>query len=101
MTETWRWAPIREIKKAAEELKGIIRASYPDARFNLERAPDDRHIWLLWTLVDVDDLDEVRTLTMEREAELLAEDHILLHVVPTQNREVIYGYQPQKVIRAG
>jgi hypothetical protein len=38
---------------------------------------------------------------MEREAELLAEDHILLHVVPAQNREVIYGYQPQKVIRAG
>jgi hypothetical protein len=101
MTETWKWAPIREIKKAAEEPKAIIRARYPEAKFILDRAPDDQHIWLLRTYVDVDDPDEVRELTRDREADLLAEDHIALYVSPRRGRDQISGYPPQKVSKAG
>ena len=50
MTERWKWAPVKQVKGAAEELKAIIRTRYPDAQFNLTRAFDDRHAWHLWTL---------------------------------------------------
>jgi hypothetical protein len=101
MTETWKWAPVSKIKQAAEDLKKIIRARYPDAKFILARAPDDRHIWLLWTFVDVADPDEVRELTRDREADLLAEDHIALYVSPRRSRDQTFGYPPQSMTRAG
>jgi hypothetical protein len=101
MTETWKWAPVREIKQAAEELKAIIRARYPEAELILARAPDDRHIWLLSTFVDVDDPDEVRELTRDREAELLAEDQIALYVSPRRSSEQIFGDPPQRMTRVG
>ena len=85
MTERWKWPKVKQIRAAAEELKATIRAKYPAAQFNLTRAPDDQHIWMLWTLVDVDDPDEVRELTRDRQHEMLVEDHILLHVAPTKN----------------
>jgi hypothetical protein len=78
--------------EAAEEPKATILAGYPDAQFTLSRAPDDRHIWLLWTFVDVDDPDDARDLTKEREVELLVEDHVAAYVSPTSRPEIIYGY---------
>ena len=101
MTERWTWPTVKQVKAAAEELKATIRAKYPDAQFNLTRAPDDQHIWLLWTLVDVDDPDEVRDITRERQADMLEEDHILLRVMPTADERLIYGYRPRSVRKTG
>jgi len=101
MAETWKWAPVREIKQAAEGLKAIVRARYPEAEFILARAPDDRHIWLLWTFVDAEDPHEIRELTRDREAALLAEDHIALYVSPRKRSEQVVGYPRQRMSRAG
>ena len=87
MTDRWKWAPVKKIKEAAEGLKATIRARYPDARFDLSRAADDRHIWHLWTVVDVDDPDEVKALTRDREFDLLVKDHIPLYVIPIRRPE--------------
>ena len=53
MTEQWKWAPVKRIKEAAEELKATIRTRYPAAQFRLARAADDRDVWNLWTFVDL------------------------------------------------
>ena len=66
MTEQWQWAPVKRIKEAAEELKALIRTRYPDAQVSLARAADDRHIWHLRTLVDIDDPEEVNDLIRDR-----------------------------------
>ena len=101
MAEQWKWPTVKTVKKAAAELKAMIRTKYPDARFHFTRAPDDRHIWFLWTLVDVDDPDEVRELTNDRLDEMLDEDHILIHVRPTQDRRDIYGYETRALRNTG
>jgi len=87
MTEQWKWASVKKIKEAAEELKAIIRTKYPDAQFQLSRAQDDRDAWDLWTLVDIEDPDEVNDLIRDRESEMLTEERIPLYVVPTRARE--------------
>jgi hypothetical protein len=101
MTEQWKWAPVKKIKEAADELKATIRAKYPDAQFNLSRAADDRHIWHLWTMVDVDDPDEVKALTRDREFDLLVEDHIPLYVIATRGRERGMRHVPVEVRKTG
>lgn len=101
MTEQWKWPTVTRIREAAEELKAIIRKKYPDAQFSLTRSPDDRRIWLLWTLVDVEDPDEVRDLTRERQADMLAEDHVLLHVMPTDDERQIFGYGTKAARKTG
>jgi len=87
MTEQWKWASVKKIKEAAEELKATIRTKYPDAQFQLSRAQDDRDVWDLWTLVDIEDPDEVNDLIRDREREMLVDEHIPLYVVPTRARE--------------
>lgn len=82
MTERWKWAPVKRIKEAAEELKGLVRTKYPDAEFRLARAGNDRYIWHLWTTVDIDDPEEVKALTLHRELDMQDEEHIPLYVIP-------------------
>lgn len=101
MTERWKWPTVRQVKVAAEELKAIVRTAYPDAEFALARAPDDQHIWFLWTEIDVEDPDEARHLTLDREAEMMDKDHILLHMVPINNLKQILGYEPRRVRKTG
>ena len=101
MTERWKWPTVRKVKEAAEELKAIVRARYPEAQFILARAPDDHHIWLLWTEIDIEDPDEVRRLTLDREAEMLEEDNILLHMVPIRSLKRVLGYEPRAVRKTG
>ena len=86
MTERLKWATVKQIKEAAEELKAIVRAEYPDAQFILSRAPDDQHIWLLWTYVDIEDPEVLRDLTSDFEADLLMERNMLLHMAPVRGR---------------
>ena len=88
MTEQWKWAPVKRIKEAAEELKGLVRAKYPDAEFRLSRAGNDRYIWHLWTTVDIDDPEEVKALTLDRELDMQDEEHIPLYVIPMGSERV-------------
>jgi hypothetical protein len=83
MTDQWKWASVKRIKEAAEELKTIIRDRYPDAQFRLARAHDDRDAWVLWTYVHIDDPDDVNDLVRDRERHMLVEEHIPIYVVPT------------------
>jgi hypothetical protein len=101
MTEEWKWASVKRIKEAAEELKSMIRAKYPDAQFRLLRDPDDRDGWLLWTLVDVEDRDEVNDVVREREQEMLVEERIPILVVPTRSRNPFFLDPPKAEKRAG
>jgi hypothetical protein len=97
MTEQWTWASVKRIKEAAEELKALIRARYPDAQFRLARAHDDRDAWNLWTYVEIDDIDEVNDVARDREREMLLEERIPLYVVPTLDRT---GFAEQAAGRA-
>ena len=101
MTERWKWPTVKQVKDAAQELKSIIRAKYPDAQFVLARAPDDQHIWLLWTEVDIEDPDEVRELTQNRQDEMLTESNILLYVAPRRSLKGMFGYEPRRVRKTG
>jgi len=101
MTEQWTWAPYQRVREAAEELKGLIRARYPDAEFRLTRSADDRRSWNLWTMVNVEDPDEVGNLVIDREIDMLVEEHIPIHVIPTRGRERFTRRLPEAVRRTG
>jgi hypothetical protein len=101
MTEQWMWAPYSRIEEAAEELKATIRTKYPDALFQLSPAQDDRDAWNLWTLVDIEDPDEVNDLVRDRELDMLVEEHIPLHVIPTLGRERFTRDLPTEVRETG
>ena len=82
-----RWASYQRVREAAEELKASIRRQYPDARFELVRAADQPRSWHLWVLVDIEDPDEVADLVSDREIEMLVEERIPIHVIPSRRRE--------------
>jgi hypothetical protein len=101
VTEQWTWASQKRINEAAEELKATILSKYPEAQFSLSRAQDDPDGWDLWTLVNIEDPDEVRDLTRDRELEMLVNEHIPLHVVPTRARERFIRPQPADARKTG
>ena len=101
MTDQWKWASVKRIKEAAEELKATIRARYPDAQFRLSRVRDDRDAWNLWTFVELEDPDEIRDLTRDRELDMLTEEHIPIYVVPTLDRTGFTQEQPARARKAG
>lgn len=101
MNDRFTWAPYKRVKEAAEELKEAIRAKYPHAQFRLSRAQDDRDAWNLWTLVDLDDPDEVRGVVRDRELDMLAEEHIPITVVPTQARDRFVTSLPERARKTG
>ena len=97
MADRWKWASVRRIREAAEELKALIRARYPEAQFRLAPSPYDRDAWNLWTYVEIEDLDEVNDVIRDREREMLIDEHIPLYVVPTLDRT---GFSDQARARA-
>lgn len=101
MTERWKWASVRKIREAAEELKAAIRTKYPHAQFKLSRAQDDRDARNLWTLVDLEDPDEVNDLVRDREFEMLTEERIPLYVVPTHGKERFLRDTPSQILKTG
>lgn len=80
MIEQFKWASYKRVKEAAEELTALIREKYPDAEFKLARNPWEQRSWILWAFVDVEDSEEVTRLVVDREVDMLAEEHIPLHV---------------------
>ena len=101
MKEQWTWVPYKRVKEAAEELKGLIRAKYPDAQFTLVRSADDRRSWNLWTKVNVEDPDEVGDLVIDREIDMLVEEHIPIHVIPTRSGARFARQLPETVRKTG
>lgn len=101
MTEKWTWAPYSRVKEAAEELKAIIRTTYPDAQFKLSRDPNQQRSWLLWATVDVDDPEEVSNLVVDREVDMLSEEHIPIRVIVTDSQERLVGQRTELTSRAG
>jgi hypothetical protein len=64
-------------------------------------AEDDRHSWHLWTVVNGEDLDEVGDLVIDRQEEMLAEEHIPIHVIPTRSCAQQGSYARANVKRTG
>jgi hypothetical protein len=83
------------------ELRATIHARYPDAQFRSIRAEDDRHSWHLWTMVNGEELDEVGNLVIDRQVEMLAEEHIPIHVIPTRSSAQQGSYARANVKRTG
>ena len=101
MTEQWTWASYSRVKEAAEELKAVIRTKYPDAQFRLSRDPNQQRSWLLWAAVNVEDPEEVSNLVVDREADMLSEEHIPIHVIVTDAGERLTRHRPQPTRRIG
>jgi hypothetical protein len=77
-----RGGSYRHVQMAAGELKAAILDTYPTARFRVSRAAYVQRFWNLWTMVDVEDLDEVSDLVTERALDMRVEEGIPIHVVP-------------------
>jgi len=105
MAERWKWAPVKQIRAAAEELKATIRATFPDAEFDLTRAPDDPYMWILWTRVTMDaseeDSEEVCSLVLERTLDMLEQDHIPIHVIPIRGPDYVFDHHIEAERKAG
>ncbi len=101
MTEQWTWAPYGRVREAAEELKSLIRSKYPDARFRLSRDPNQQRSWLLWATVDVEDPDEVSNLVIDREVDLLSEEHVPLHVIVVEGGARATNSLPHRATKVG
>jgi hypothetical protein len=74
-------------QQAVDELKDTITQHYPTATFELARAMDDPQCIHLFTVVDVDDPDEVGDLVIERIVALQADEQIPIHVIPLRTPE--------------
>jgi hypothetical protein len=101
VTEQWKWASYKRVKEAAEELKRLIRAQYPDAEFKLVRAENSRRAWHLLTMTDDDQFDEISALVVDREVDLLAEEHVPIYVIPRVRGSVPVGTKPAPMRKAG
>ncbi len=69
---------------ALDELRGLIRARYPQARFSVASGHDEPENVHLITTVDLEDADEVLDLVIDRLVELQVEERIPLHVIPVR-----------------
>ncbi len=68
------------IQAATTELKILIRAAYPEARFETFVGEDPEGVYLR-TTVDVDATDEVYNVVVDRLLELQVEDQLPIYVV--------------------
>src|SRR5215212_9922586 len=66
---------------AVDELKRLILKRYPDAQFRLGRGPDEPEAVHLKAMVDVDDLDEVADLIIDRMMQFQIDD-LPIWVIP-------------------
>jgi hypothetical protein len=83
-------------QRAIAELERTISDRYPSASFEISPAADDPNIIHLITTVDVDDPDEVGDLVIDRVAELVAEEHLPIHVIPVRTPERIMASLVEK-----
>jgi hypothetical protein len=82
------------MQRAIQELQGLILDRYPDARFRIERSPEEPRIVHLWATVDAPDTDAMLETIIDRVTELQIEQHLPIHVIPVRPRERIRGLLP-------
>ena len=75
-----------QIKKALEELRGMIAEHYPKASFEVAPGEDPEGIYLTAT-VDVEDTTEVMDVVVDRLIDLQVEHNLPVYVVPVQPLE--------------
>ena len=78
------------------ELRGLILEHYPDAKFRVSRSPDDPEAVHLRAVVDVDDIDEVVDLVLERMMALQIEENLPVFVIPVRALEPV-PQQPRRL----
>jgi hypothetical protein len=71
------------MQAAIKEMKDLILASYPDAKFEVAPGEDPEGIYLTAT-VDVEDTDEVFDLIVDRLLDVQVEERIPLYVLPVR-----------------
>jgi len=71
-------------QSALNDLEELIRARYPDAQFEVVQGIDDPEAIHLNTTVDVEDVDEVLDVVIDRLFEIQVEQGLPIHVIPLQ-----------------
>ncbi len=72
-----------QVQTRLAELRATISRTYPAATFTVARGEDPEGIYLTAT-VDVDDLDDVTELVLDRLIEIQVEEGLPLYMVPEQ-----------------
>lgn len=67
------------------EMKRLILAAFPEARFSIELGEDPAGTYLIAT-VDVEDTDEVIDVFIDRLVQLQVDEGLRLHVLPLTAR---------------
>ena len=70
-------------QNALDELKQIIQAKYPDARFAVTEGDDPPGTYLKAT-VDVDDIDDVVDVFVDRLIDMQVEEGLSVYVIPLE-----------------
>lgn len=69
------------IDAAVAELQDLIRVHYPEATFTVAPGEDPEGIYITAT-IDIDDLDEVVDVVVERLLNMQVEEGLPVHVLP-------------------
>ena len=75
------------MQAAIDELTETIRASYPEARFDVRAHPEESSTTLLEATVDVEDVETVLDLVFDRMEHLRIDEGLPILVVPLQTPE--------------
>lgn len=83
------------VQEALAELRGLILQRFPASTFVVSPGPEDPgETWLI-PIVDVEDLEDVAAVYMERLVEMQVEEDLPIFVVPEWPRERIRAYYAQ------
>lgn len=74
------------MQAGVDELQELIRSRYPRTTFTVGEAEDPDGIYMR-AIVDVDDIDEVTELFIDRMIDLQVEDGLPIYVVPVRTPE--------------
>ncbi len=89
------------MEQALEELKDIVQRRYPDATFEVAAGQDEPEAVHLIATVDLEDLDEVLDVVIDRVLQLQVEEGLPVHVIPTHPlaRTVKDLHSPRRTVR--
>jgi hypothetical protein len=75
---------VLQLARALSELQAMIQVKYPTARFEVSQGHDPLGLHLR-AIVDIDDIDKVTDLVLDREVELQIEDGLPVYVFPARS----------------
>lgn len=76
----------KRIEEAVEELRSMIQARYPDAKFDVYEGEDPEGTYLA-PIVDFEDSYEVLEVVMDRMLDMEVEEGLPVYVVPVRPLE--------------